>query len=173
MKWDKVNLTDGTIEICNNMIRCKETHELKEESPKTKTSNRIIRISSDLVLFLEDYKEWQAGQLGEKYQDNGFVIARENGAPINPDMFTKYCWDLTKKIGFHVYPHLFRHTQASILIASGQPVTSVQKRLGHSQASTTMNIYAHALRNADEENVRVLENVLYNRSQRISVKEGG
>jgi hypothetical protein len=36
-----------------------------------------------------------------------------------------------------------------------------------------MNIYAHALRNADEENVRVLENVLYNHSQRISVVEGG
>ena len=53
--------------------------------------------------------------------------------------------------------------QASILIANGVPITAVSKRLGHSQTSTTMNIYAHALKNADEENVKVLETVLSHR----------
>jgi integrase len=46
------------------------------------------------------------------------------------------------------------------LIANGVPITAVSKRLGHSQTSTTMNVYAHALKNADEENVKVLEKVL-------------
>jgi len=41
-------------------------------------------------------------------------------------------------------PH-FRHTQATLLIGSGADIKTVQNRLGHSSASLTMNIYAHAI----------------------------
>ena len=41
--------------------------------------------------------------------------------------------------------HGLRHTSATILIARHSDIKTVQQRLGHAEASTTMNIYAHAL----------------------------
>ena len=38
-----------------------------------------------------------------------------------------------------------RHTAASLMIAEGLPIRNVAARLGHSQTSTTLDIYAHAL----------------------------
>ena len=168
LKWDKVDLNAGTIEIANNLVRVRETHELREDTPKTKMSNRIIRIPSDMVAFLRQYKAWQNEEqrlrFGEYFIDQGFVFTQDNGNPVHPETLSDYFGKLSKKSGIHVYAHLLRHTQASILIAKGMPINSVSKRLGHSQTSTTMNIYAHALKNADEDNVKVLESVLYGKS---------
>ncbi len=165
LKWDKVNLNTGTIEICNNLLRSRETHTLYEDTPKTKMSNRTICITSEMTDFLKQYKAWQNEErlrLGGYFVDKGFLFAQDNGNPMQPDSLTNYCCvHLQNLCGFHISPHLFRHTQASLLIANKVPITSVSKRLGHSQTSTTMNIYAHALKNADEENVKVLQTLLY------------
>ncbi len=40
--------------------------------------------------------------------------------------------------------HSLRHTNASLLIAGGTDVTTVAGLLGHSQPSTTLDIYSHA-----------------------------
>jgi integrase len=45
--------------------------------------------------------------------------------------------------------HELRHTQATLLIGSGTDIKTVQTRLGHSRASTTMDIYSHALQEND------------------------
>ena len=46
--------------------------------------------------------------------------------------------------------HGLRHTNASLLIAAGTDIRTVANRLGHADMSTTMNIYTHAVRKADE-----------------------
>lgn len=56
--------------------------------------------------------------------------------------------------------HGLRHTSATLLIASHQDIRTVSSRLGHAQASTTMNIYAHALQETDRKAADALENML-------------
>ena len=56
--------------------------------------------------------------------------------------------------------HGLRHTSATLLIAGKQDVRTVSSRLGHAQASTTMNIYAHALSETDRKASNALENML-------------
>lgn len=46
--------------------------------------------------------------------------------------------------------HSLRHTNATLLIGSGVDVRTVSGRLGHSQTSTTTNIYAEFLQSADK-----------------------
>lgn len=48
----------------------------------------------------------------------------------------------------------------TLLIASKQDVRTVSSRLGHAQASTTMNIYAHALKETDKKAAEALEDIL-------------
>lgn len=62
----------------------------------------------------------------------------------------------------HFHFHLLRHTFTSNLLASGAPPKDVQELLGHSAVSTTMNIYAHATREAKRNSVRLLDKVAGN-----------
>ena len=60
--------------------------------------------------------------------------------------------------------HGLRHTSATLLIAGQQDLRTVSSRLGHAQASTTMNIYAHAIKENDRKAANALENMLKDRA---------
>ena len=59
-----------------------------------------------------------------------------------------------------VHPHPLRHSNASILVASGLDIKTVSHRLGHANVSTTMNIYSHFIKAADAKASDSLENIL-------------
>ena len=59
-----------------------------------------------------------------------------------------------------ISPHGLRHPGASLLIASGEDYKTVQHRLGHSRASTTLDIYAHHLDHRDGEASQALDTIL-------------
>ena len=55
-----------------------------------------------------------------------------------------------RRTGYHGPTfHSLRHTQATVLIGAGADVKAVQDRLGHAEASTTLNIYAEAMRSKE------------------------
>ena len=68
--------------------------------------------------------------------------------------------DIAKTIGFHF--HQLRHTYTSNLLANGAAPKDVQELLGHSDVSTTMNVYAHSTRDAKRKSVRLLDKVVGN-----------
>lgn len=166
LKWENVDFSSNTIRICNNVIQSKEKG-IYEDTPKTKTSIRTIGLPPTAMSILKDYKVWQMEErirLGSYFENRDFVFTQDNGNSMSPDSVSHYCRvSLSKKCGFSIHPHMFRHTQASLLIAKGMPPTSVSKRLGHAQVSTTLNIYSHALKDADQDNVAVLEQILYSK----------
>lgn len=63
-----------------------------------------------------------------------------------------------KKITFHG----LRHTSATILLSKGIPLKNVAERLGHSRASTTSDIYAHAIPKIDRDASNVFSSILSN-----------
>ncbi|MBR2765343.1 MAG: tyrosine-type recombinase/integrase, partial [Blautia sp.] len=58
-----------------------------------------------------------------------------------------------------ISPHGLRHTSASLSIYAGSDPEAVSKRLGHSRTSTTMDIYAHAFEQADQDAAEGIERV--------------
>ena len=60
--------------------------------------------------------------------------------------------------------HGLRHTSATLLISQNIDVKTVSNRLGHSQASTTIDIYTHALKQLDKKAAETLDNLLINYS---------
>lgn len=61
-----------------------------------------------------------------------------------------------------VHFHLLRHAHASALIKNGVDVQTVSTRLGHSTASTTLNLYVHTLAGADESAAQVFDKPIAN-----------
>ncbi len=87
---------------------------------------------------------------------------RQDGAYEAPSTVSIVCRSAKKKIqgleDFHF--HTLRHTFTSNLLSYGAAPKEVQELLGHSDVSTTMNIYAHASREAKRTSAKLLDSVM-------------
>ena len=98
----------------------------------------------------------------EIWNNTGYVLIQDNGEPIHPQSvsrwFERFCErNALPKISLHK----LRHTSASILIGSGASITTVSQRLGHSQVSTTLDVYSHQIKQRDAAAAEDLGKVLY------------
>ena len=77
------------------------------------------------------------------------------------DIIARYNADRPEEEQLPAIPfHGLRHTSATLMIAGHQDLRTVSSRLGHAQASTTMNIYAHAIKENDRKAADALEKML-------------
>ena len=124
---------------------------------KTSNSVRTLDMDTETMHYL---KEWRTKQqkemlkLGLNFLSNdNLVFANSEG---NYTVLSKpQRWDnaICKKFGLrHIKVHGFRHTHASLLFdADGVSMKDVKERLGHSDITTTMNIYTHVTENKAKE----------------------
>ncbi len=79
------------------------------------------------------------------------MFAQWNGKPINPSSVSTWMSKFCEKNGLpHTTPHMLRHTSATLLLMQGVPLKAVSKRLGHTLAFTTSDIYGHSLRSVED-----------------------
>lgn len=79
---------------------------------------------------------------GKEYE--GYVFVDAMGNLFNPKTLSAVFSRLLEKAGLrHIRFHDLRHSCASLLLANDVPMKQIQEWLGHSDISTTMNIYAH------------------------------
>ena len=98
----------------------------------------------------------------EDYEELDLVCIRSDGAYAGPSAVGQTMQNARKRIpgleDFHF--HTLRHTYTSNLLSGGAKPTDVQELLGHSDVSTTMNIYAHSTREAKRSSARLLDKVV-------------
>ena len=100
----------------------------------------------------------------EEYKEISFVCLRPDGCLELPSTLGIVCRSVSNKLdgfeGFHF--HQLRHTYTSNLLSNGAAPKDVQELLGHSDVSTTMNVYAHSTRKAKRDSARLLDKVAGN-----------
>lgn len=162
LKWSAVDFFNGRIHIENNLLYTPD-RGVYEDTPKTEESIRWVKLPSDTMKLLMTWKTKQNEEKetkGEYYQDNDFVFCGDNGQPLHPDSVNDWMDNFSKRHGLpHINPHAFRHSMASILYFNKVDSVSISKRLGHSQVSTTENIYSHVIEEADEQNADLIGNI--------------
>lgn len=152
LKWDAIDFERGTITIKRTvttaMIDGKETI-IEQDSAKTKSSLRTLPLVGRFRRYFEEVKAAQARNKeicgnSYNYAHDGYVFVDEMGDRIKPNWLTVTFPEFVEKHGLpRMRFHDLRHSCASLLLANGVPLKQIQEWLGHSDFSTTANIYAH------------------------------
>ena len=100
----------------------------------------------------------------KQYKD--YVFVKQDGKLVRPDYVSEHFKILLKKLGLkHIRFHDLRHSCASLLLAKGIPMKAIQEWLGHSNFSTTANIYAHLDSNSKQLSAQAITSALRNEKE--------
>ena len=124
--------------------------------------NYYKEVKEKVRTYYEVYSLQRTEEVPEDYKEISFVCLRADGAYEAPSTVGIMCRAAKKKVkgleDFHF--HTLRHTYTSNLLSGGAKPKDVQELLGHSDVSTTMNIYAHSTREAKRTSARLLDKVV-------------
>ncbi len=139
--WDDVDTDSGIIRIRRTIQRIymidkgDRKTELLLDTPKTKNSLREIPMSKDLLKMLKPVKKIVNGQ---------FFVLTNDSKPTEPRTYRSYYKNLMGSLNVPLLKfHGLRHSFATRCIESKCDYKTVSVLLGHSNISTTLNLYVH------------------------------
>lgn len=128
---------------------------VKIDTVKTDKSNRQLLLSKDLVTFIQNIRNERKSSLHD------YIIVNTKGELYNPGSFSRQYTYLRDKLKLDkVRFHDLRHIHATILYQSGIPIKLIQERLGHSNISTTIDIYTHLFIEDQIQVLNVIDNII-------------
>lgn len=164
LKWSDVDFDRGTLKICRTLQYLPERGIFVDKT-KNKSSEREIRLSKIAVGDLHRHKvaqlEYRLSVGTHWIGTEDFVFTNDEGKPLKPDSVSSWFAKFIKARPElpQITLHSLRHTNATLQLAAGVPITTVAKRLGHSNAATTGRIYAHAIQSADDNAAEKLDDI--------------
>jgi integrase len=129
-----------------------------------KRGRRNIKLPAQAIAVLRDHRKQQlelrlALGMG-KLEPTSPVFCTVEGKLIRPRNVTKAWSRVAASLGLNVSFHALRHTHVSMLIREGVDILAISRRIGHSKAATTLDVYAHLLPGADEAAAKAIEGIL-------------
>ena len=150
LQWGDINWDERSIHIQRNVVKVTGEDIIVKET-KTVAGDRYVYFSLEMESLLKEFQQecaWETETYdGRKLEDADYIFRRHGARlPMTPSTFTWRFKLILKKHGLPptLNVHSLRHTNASLLIAGGADVATVAGLLGHSQPSTTLDIYTHA-----------------------------
>lgn len=141
LTWEDVDTDNGTIHIRKTIQRIymiedgNRRTELLLDTPKTKNSIREIPMSRELLRMLKPFK---------KIVNPAFFVLTNDAKPTEPRTYRSYYKILMKQLEIpELKFHGLRHSFATRCIESNCDYKTVSVLLGHSNISTTLNLYVH------------------------------
>lgn len=167
LKWSKVNFEQKRI-LIDTSISFFSGRGMIEGGTKTRRT-RYVTIPDETVALLRKHRSAQTEvrlQAGGQWYDGDFVFTAPNGQPVFPTSLSGWLKSFSKRHGLpHINPHSFRHTAASIMISEGIDVVTVSKMLGHANTSITMDVYSHAIEEAERRASECIADVMLRRKK--------
>ena len=174
VRWSRIDWEKRTVLLDTKIVEYRENGKKKVEpveEMKNKSSRRTLPLPDPVVEMLqvqkehrEVYRKMFQGSYNTQYLD--YVCVNQLGELLRPSYVTDHFRELLEKYGLrHIRFHDLRHTFASLLINQDVPLINVSNFLGHSDLSTTANIYAHLDKASKQASAAVISNILQGENQ--------
>lgn len=169
LKWDAIDFENKTIAIRHTVTACTEKGrriEVAADTTKTASSRRTLPLVPAFQTKLAALKEQQEKNrilCGRSYCTDylGYVLVDAMGNRLKLSYISTAFPVLLKRNGLRpIRFHDLRHSCASLLLKNGVPMKQIQEWLGHSDFSTTANIYAHLDAGSKLTSAQAMEKVL-------------
>lgn len=141
LTWEDIDTDNGIISVSRTIQRIYVIEEglrkteLILDTPKTKNSIREIPINKDLLKILKPFK---------KIVNSSFFVLTNDAKPTEPRTYRSYYKNLMKELNMpELKFHGLRHSFATRCIESNCDYKTVSVLLGHSNITTTLNLYVH------------------------------
>ena len=132
-----IDFFENTININKTITRDTDYKPIVGTTTKTYAGHRVLHISQEIAELLKKYiSENQITDLLFMTSNNSLVTSNQ----VNME-FKRFCEKHNINKGYDVNQHMLRHTYATRCIESGMPAEVLQKLLGHTDISTTVNTY--------------------------------
>lgn len=162
LQWKDIDFDNKVINVQRTILQDSQKGGFYFGEPKTIKSKRKIPLTNEAIAILNNQKLLQKKlkMKSKNWNDNwdGLVFTTVNGNPVGASTFRSMMIRIVKNINFdrqcnienddyeefqHCYMHSLRHTFATRCIENGVQPKTLQKILGHSSLSTTMDLYVH------------------------------
>lgn len=152
LTWDEIDFENDCFTIGNTVKKVTvdgKRQLIIERKTKNKSSYRTMPLNpviKEKLLILKKKQDENKLVCGNcyNYDFDGYVFVDPMGALYEPDYVYSAFKKVLKKYGFkNIRFHDLRHSCASLMVTKGDGINNVQKWIGHSDISTTANIYAH------------------------------
>ena len=136
-----------------------------EVPTKNESSVRAIKVPLFVLKLLNEYHLWwneQRLKYGKVWRGKEQrLFTQDDGKPINLDTINYWLNKFLEQNHFeYITPHSLRHIFATLQIASGVDIRTLQARTGHDRQVPSPTIYSHAIESAQDAASDTLENIL-------------
>ena len=154
LRWQDVDFQGKKLYVRHSIVSVQGVPEMK--GPKTESGKREIALSDRIIDLLKEQFD--------RFPRSEYVVCQKNGQPFSPDAFSrKFQRFLSRNHLPHFRLHDLRHASATLMIEHGVDIKTVQSRLGHSDISTTLNIYSHMTEQMNRNAADKLDEVLFSK----------
>ena len=143
VEWSDIDLAAGTLTVRRQLVQV--GWAVIERQPKSDAGNRTIALDAGTVAALREHRKRQMAERMEwasAWTETGKAFTRENGETLHPATVTDRFHDIVTAAGLPpIRLHDLRHGAASLMLAAGVAMKTVQETLGHSSSTLTADTY--------------------------------
>lgn len=144
LKWEDVDFDKRTIKINRSLKYNSYNDEWVFGNPKSKYGFRTISLTSEAYEILLKQKEKHKDIKVIPFEWSNLVFLNDDGMPVKNSTYDLDIYSICHKVGIkRCSMHILRHTFATRCIEAGMKPKTLQKILGHSNISVTMDLYVH------------------------------
>lgn len=177
LRWTDIDWDRAAVAFSRSLVQGPDGPELRPTKSHRTHRADLDRVTLDVLIGHRDRVDARASQDRVELSEDAFIFSTQPDGrrPWQPNWVTKRFIARRRAAGVERFRlHDLRHFMATQMLAAGIPIATVAQRLNHARASTTLNVYAHAVPGGDREAAELLADLLEaGQPSRALTSEGG